>query len=120
MYIVPEKNLTYSRFKFLTYRQEEGQSFKSFFTDLKKFVSDCELDHFKELLIRDMIIIGLHDKKLQERLLSEMNLTLDRAVEICQTIELTRSYAKAIQQGTLYSNDYKVDAIRRNQKDSKQ
>ena len=47
-YIAPRKNLTYSRFKFLTYRQEEGQSFESFFTDLKKFASDRELDHLKE------------------------------------------------------------------------
>ena len=61
-----------------------------------------ELDHLQELLIRDMIIIGLHDKKLQVRLLREINLTLDRTVEICQTIELIRSHAKAIQQGTSY------------------
>ena len=47
-------------------------------------------------------------------------LTLDRTVEICQTIELTRPHAKAIQQGTSYSNDYNVDAIRRNRKDFEQ
>ena len=45
---------------------------------------------------------------------------LDRAVEICQTIELTKSHAKSIQQGTSQSNDYNVDAIRRNQKDFEQ
>ena len=61
-----------------------------------------ELDRLQESLIRDMIIIGLHDKKLQVRLLREINLTLDRTVEICQTIELIRSHAKAIQQGTSY------------------
>ena len=61
-----------------------------------------ELDHLQESLLRDMIIIGLHDKKLQVRLLREINLTLDRTVEICQTIELIRSHAKAIQQGTSY------------------
>ena len=61
-----------------------------------------ELDHLQESLIRDMIIIGLHDKKLQVRLLREINLTLDRTVEICQTIELIRSHAKATQQGTSY------------------
>ena len=31
-----------------------------------------------------------------------------RTVEICQTIELTRSHAKAIQQRTSYSNDYDI------------
>ena len=81
-YIAPRKNLTYSQFKFLTYRQEEGQSFESFITDLKKFASDCELNNLKKSLIRDMIIIGLHNKKLQERLLREINLTLERTVNL--------------------------------------
>ena len=66
------------------------------------------------------MIIGLHGKKIQEHLLREINLTLDRTVEICQITELTRSHAKAIQQGTSYSNDYNVDAIRRNRKDFEQ
>ena len=83
---------------------------------MKKFASDCELHHLKESLIRDMII-GLHGKKIKEHLLREINLTLDRTVEICQITELTRSHAKAIQQGTSYSNDYNVDASQRNQKD---
>ena len=52
-----------------------------------------------------IIVIGLHDKKLEERLSREINLILDR------TIELTRSHTKAIQQGISYSNDYNVDAI---------
>ena len=33
-------------------------------------------------MIRDMTIISLHDIKLQERLLREINLTLDRTIEI--------------------------------------
>ena len=93
---------------------------KAFLQICKKFPSDCELDHFKELLIRDIIIIVLHDKHLQERLSSEINLTLDRTVEIRQSIELTRSHAKAIQQGTSDSNDYNVHTIQRNRKDFKQ
>ena len=64
-----------------------------------------------------MMIIGLHDKRLQERLLREVNLTQDRTVELCQTIELTRSHAKAIQPRTSHSNDYNVDAVRRSRKD---
>ena len=50
--------------------------------------------------------------------LREINLT--QIVEICQTIELTTSHAKAIQQETSYSNDYNADAIQRNPKEFKQ
>ena len=44
---------------------------------MNNFTSDCYLDHLKESLLIDMLIIGLHDKKLQERLLRKMNLILD-------------------------------------------
>ena len=64
-----------------------------------------------------MKITGLHNKKSLERLLKEINLTLDRTGEVCQTVELTRSHAKVIQQGISHSNDYNVVATRRNRKD---
>ena len=35
------------------------------------FASDCELDHLKESLIRDMIIKCLHNKNLQECLFNK-------------------------------------------------
>lgn len=58
----------------------------------------------------------LHDKKIQEHLLSEIDLTLDLTVKICQTIELNRSHVKAIQQeqwqGTSQPQEYNIDVIR--------
>ena len=65
------KNITYSRVNFLTYRQETGQSFDDYVTELRKLSSDCELEGLQESLLRDMLIIGLNGKKLQECLLSE-------------------------------------------------
>ena len=34
-YLAPRKNITYSRYKFLTYRQEEGQSFSKYLTAIR-------------------------------------------------------------------------------------
>ena len=47
-------------------------------TELKKLSSDCELEGLRESLLRDMLIIGLNDEKLQERLLKESNLDLKK------------------------------------------
>ena len=116
-YIASWKNLTYLQFKFLIYWKEEGKSSEIFFTDFKNFASDFELNHLKGSLIRNMIIICLYNKMLQKRLLRDINLTLDRTVEICKTIKQTKSHAQATQQRTLHLNDYDVDAIWRNQKD---
>ena len=43
-YFNPIKNITFSRFKFFTYRQEIGQSFDDFVTELRKFINDGELE----------------------------------------------------------------------------
>ena len=40
---------------------------------MKKLSSDCDLFELRESLLKDMLIIGLNDKSLQERLLWEPN-----------------------------------------------
>ena len=44
-----------------------------------------------------MLIIGLNDKSLQERLIREPNLDLTKTIGTCRTVEVTRSHAYAIQ-----------------------
>ena len=62
------KNITYSRFKYFTYRQEIEQSSDDYMTELRKLISDCELKGLRESLLRYILIIGLNDKKLVERI----------------------------------------------------
>ena len=63
-YFEPRKNITYSRLKFSTYRQEPGQTFDGYLTEMRKLSSDCNLLELRESLLRDMLIIGLNDKSL--------------------------------------------------------
>ena len=41
---IMEQYITYSRFKFFTYRQEIGQSFDDYMIELRKLSSNCELE----------------------------------------------------------------------------
>ena len=118
-YFHPRKNITYSRFKFFTYRQETGQSFDYYITELRKLSSDCELEGLRESFLRDILIIGLNDKKLQERLLRESNLELNKTVEICRIVEVTRSQAHVIQNNSAVNPDYKVGESRRQSSNNK-
>ena len=59
---------------------------------MNNFTSDCYLDHLKESLLIDMLIIGLHDKKLQERLLRKINLILDVSQNNVDAIRKNRKY----------------------------
>ena len=51
-----------------------------------------------------MLIIGLNDKSLQERLIREPNLDLTKTIDTCRTIEVTRSHAYAIQNANILQN----------------
>ena len=79
---------------------------------MKKLSSDCDLLELREWLLRDMSIIGLNDKSLQERLLRESNLDITKTIDTCRTVEVTRSHARAIQNGNPLA-EFDVDPIRK-------
>ena len=98
-YFGPRKNITYSRFKFFTYRQEPGQTFDDYLIEMRKLSSDCDLFKLRKSLLRHMLIIGHNYKSLQERLLREPNLDLTKTIDTCRTAEVIRSLAHVIQNG---------------------
>ena len=57
--------------------QEENQSIDDFINDLKIKAQECEFKELTKSLIRDRIVCGVSNLKLQERLLREPELTLD-------------------------------------------
>ncbi len=95
-YCNPRKNITIIRHQFFTYRQQEGQSFNEFVTELKRRSSECEFATLQDSLIRDMIVCGVADPSLRERLLRDAELTLEKAVAVGHAAEETRRHAKEL------------------------
>lgn len=98
-YCNPRKNVTLSRFQFLTARQE-AESFDEFVTRIKSLSQECELGELCDSLVRDVIIIGTNNLRLQEKLLAESDLTLERAVKAGRTAELTTHRLGILQRET--------------------
>lgn len=73
----PRKNLTFNRYNFLTARQRDNETFDEFYTRLRKLSQDCELNDLRDSLLKDLIIIGIRDKKLRERFLRENEINLE-------------------------------------------
>ncbi|KAK9719024.1 hypothetical protein QE152_g22899 [Popillia japonica] len=94
--------------------QHEGESVDEFTTELKKLASTCEFKEKdvmirdrlvlgisdkriqekllqsakeKDVMIRDRLVLGISDKRIQEKLLQSANLELTEAVTICQSME---------------------------------
>lgn len=89
-YIKPRMNVVVERHKFFTTTQKEGESFDNFFNCLRKLAKNCEFGEQENSLIRDRIIIAIKDTTVQQRLLRENNINLDRAVDMCRLAELSK------------------------------
>ena len=57
---------------------------------------DCEFNQLRDSLIKDMIIIGIKDKKLQERLLRENDINLEKVLSNCRASEASKLQTESI------------------------
>ncbi|XP_037940665.1 uncharacterized protein LOC119673457 [Teleopsis dalmanni] len=76
----PAANIIIHRFKFYRRYQTEDESITEFLAVLRKLSQDCNFNDLDEML-RDRLVCGIHDGKLQKRLLANDQLTLKIAQE---------------------------------------
>lgn len=86
----PKKNVVFERFMFISRSQKDGESFDSFLMDIKRLASSCDFGAIESEMIRDRIVHGIANKKVQTRLLEMSELTYDKAVEKCRADEATQ------------------------------
>ncbi|XP_018364353.1 PREDICTED: uncharacterized protein LOC108762049 [Trachymyrmex cornetzi] len=86
-HFAPTPSQPYVRLQFNNLRQTEGETFDSFLTKARTQIKDCGYNQLADELLRDKIIFGVQSKTLQQRLLEEDNLTLERTVGICKAWE---------------------------------
>lgn len=94
----PSLNLAYHEFRFGSRDQKEGESFNEWLTELRILAKSCEFAEMEERMLRSRIILGLKDKKLQEKLISE-NPSFAKTVEICRAREQGKEQCEQIQAG---------------------
>ena len=112
-YMSPKKNITYMRYRFFSYNQGDEQSTDEYVTELRSRAEHCSFGDLKSSLIRDKIVIGVHDKKVQERLLREPDLSLEQAIQICRAAEEVKLQSKEIK-GETKTSESLVDAVNKN------
>ena len=84
----PKPSKIVQRYKFNTCVRRKGDSVSTYIADLRKLSEHCEYGQILDEMIRDRIVCGIADDRIQRRLLSESDLTLKKAVEISLAIEL--------------------------------
>ena len=86
--IIGELNETYERYKFNSRKQATGERFDMYLTDVRSLAKNFR-NCLCDTLLRDRIVMGMHDNETRKRLLEMKDLTLDRCVDVCRAYEAT-------------------------------
>jgi len=95
-YCNPRSIMYINRYKFFTYHQAEGQPFNNFVTELRTLSAECAFENLCDSLIKDMIICGVSNRTLRERMLREPTLDLKKAIELGLAAEQTKVHSKQL------------------------
>ena len=92
----PKPLVIAERFRFYRRTQEEEESVTEFMAHLRRLATHCQFGAFLEEALRDRLVCGLRNHCIQRRLLSESNLSLQKAVEISTGMEAAELNSKTI------------------------
>ncbi len=95
-YFVPSQNVTFERYTFFSADQKQGMTFDQYLVELHTLNKTCDFGDLRDSLVRDRTVCGIPDNGLRERLLREPALTLEKAVNMYRTAEITRAQAKEL------------------------
>ena len=89
-HFVKRRNKIYERARFNQGKQLPGEPADEFITSLYCLVEHCGYGELQDEMIRDRIVVGLHDATLSEKLQLEPELTLESAIAKVRQAELIR------------------------------
>ena len=93
---IGETNVTYERYIFNKRSQDVNESFDTFLAELRRLIKTCEYGTLDESILKDRIVMGIHNDTTRRKLLQTRQLTLAVAVDICRASELASRQLKAM------------------------
>ena len=94
----PLTNVIIEWHKFNSRVQQPSEPVQNFITSLKILSNSCEYGPLKDSLIRDQIVCGVSSDTLRRQLLKERELTLHRAIQMCQIHETADAHTAQVTQ----------------------
>ncbi|KAK2858314.1 hypothetical protein Q7C36_006233 [Tachysurus vachellii] len=94
----PKPSEIVQRFKFNSRSRDEGEnSAITFYSVLRKLAHDCNYGEKLTEMLRDRLVCGINDDRIQRRLLAESELTFEKALKIAQALETANKDVKDLQ-----------------------
>ena len=86
-HLVPKPIVIAERFRFHKRNQMEGEKFKSYVAVIQKLAEHCDFGTSLSDTLRDRLLCGMRDEKVQRRLLSRQDLTFKLAADEAEMAE---------------------------------
>ena len=91
----PKRAVIAERFLFHKKEQAAGETIAEFDASLRKLATSCQFGATLGEALRDRFVCGLRHESIQRRLLSEQELTYNKALDIAQAMEAADSNTNA-------------------------
>ena len=96
-HLQPKPSVIMQRFKFNSRVRGEGESIADFAAALRQLSEHCAFGDTLQDVLRDRLVCGVKDERIQRRLLGEVELTFARAFQIALAVESANKHAIELQ-----------------------
>ena len=86
-YFAPKRNVVAERYRFRSRQQYANEPIDVYLTALRELIKTCEFGELEDEMLRDQIVEKCFSRRLKERLLSQDDLDLAKAVKIARNTE---------------------------------
>ena len=94
----PTPSETVQRSRYHSRFRKQGDTVAMFVSELCSLAKFCNFGATLDNMLRDRIVCGLNNRKIQQRLLAEKILTLTKTIELAQGMETVAKNAKELSQ----------------------
>ncbi|UYV80200.1 K02A2.6-like, partial [Cordylochernes scorpioides] len=91
----PKRSIVVERFIFFKRMQLKEESISDYLVEIKRLASSCNFGNFLEDSLRDKMVCGLYNAKIQNRILSEGDISLAKVIEIALSMEAAEKNTKS-------------------------
>ncbi|XP_037960205.1 uncharacterized protein LOC119689442 [Teleopsis dalmanni] len=109
--LTPTVNKRYIRAMFNMAKQEQHETYDEYFNKLRGLIKNAQYGPLENDLMLDKIICSIKDQNLRERLWLDENITLNKAIDICRSKEVTEKQLRGIE-----SLPFEVNKINKHKK----
>ncbi len=109
----PKPSVIVERFQFHSRVQQAGESVATYVAELRRLSQHCQFAKTLEDMLRDRLVCGIGDARIQRRLLSETALDFSKALELAQAMEAADRNAHNLQKASGPLHSTAMHAVRK-------